>query len=297
VPLIEKAHLATISPGAVLAGLAQSTQTEPDGVDYPSLHPKGTTLAYFQLAALDRSAVAAAKLAVAPASAHGLSAHSIFIVNDGTPGGQGEAAAFVQALTAAGGSSAGSATVTGDTPGSAQQAAIDIIRTDPDAVFYAGGTAAGAELRSALTLTGAPQVVILTAAPIANNPGWSAAVGLAPASAYTVALLPGQMSASSPAATAFAKAYHAAYGLDPLPQAAMAYDAAMDEISAIKALIAAGKPITRDAVLARVTTGSYTGVTGTLAFDANGIPKTPPSFGIYACQSSGAWKLVGTQSS
>jgi branched-chain amino acid transport system substrate-binding protein len=294
-PLVEQQHLATISMGVLLSSLTQPTPAEPDGVSYPSLGSNGGVLAVFQLVPAAVVAKEAAAVAVAPSSAKGLGAHSIFVVGDGTPAGQQLSTAFVQALGSAGGSSVGTATVTpGDTQ-SAQVAAIAIIRADPDAVFYAGGTQAGAALRAALSLTGAPQMTILTTAPIAANPGWSADVGQSAAAANTLAVLPAQPAANSTSAMAFAAAYHTAFGADAPPQAAMAYDAAMDEIAAVKGLLAAGKQVTRAAVLARVASTPYSGVTGTLAFDANGAPKTQPAYGVYSCDATGTWKQIATK--
>ena len=292
VPVIEQQHLAAISPGVLLSSLTQPNSAEPDGVLYPSLGAKLGSLAMFELAAPDAIGKVAASVAVAAPSAQGLGARSVFVVTDGSAVGQAQAAAFVQALVAAGGSTIGTATVPSGDKVSAQVAAIAIIRAQPDAVFYAGGTQSGAELRRAVTLTGAPQMTILATAPIAANPGWSADVGEAAASAYTVAVMPAQLPANSAAASAFMSAYHAAFGQEPPPQAALTYDATMDEIGAIKALLAAGKHVTRDAVLAHVASASYTGLTGTLAFDASGVVRTHLEYGVYSCDGSGNWKQV-----
>jgi branched-chain amino acid transport system substrate-binding protein len=298
-PVAERQQLVIISPGATLTSLTVPGTGGPDGLTYSELHPMGTSPSFFRLVAPDTAdGAAAAALAVASTNAHGLAAHSIFVVNDGSPSGKAQAAAFTSALTAAGGASAGTATVapdaaTGTTAiSAAQAAAIDIIRADPDAVFYAGGTEAGADLRGALSLTGAPQLTILTTGAIADNPGWSADVGQPAAAAYTLALLPTQVPAEA-SSTGFASAYRTAFGdTTPPPQAALAYDAAMDEIAAIKAMIAAGKPITRDAVRAQVASAAYVGITGTLAFDAHGDLKKSPGFSLFACDASGAWSMV-----
>lgn len=292
-PELERMHLATISPGATLPSLTLPGAPGSKGLSYSDLHPKGAALAFFRLASPDTAAGAtAAALALASSDAHGLGAHTVFVVSDGSPSGTAQAAAFTSALTSAGGTSAGTATLDPAAADAAQAAAIAIIRAQPDAVFYAGDTQAGAALRRALTLTGAPQLTILTTGAIAANPGWSADVGLPAAAAYTLALLPAQVPSESAFAT-FASAYRTIYGEQtPPPQAALAYDAAGDEIAAIKALIAAGKPVTRDAVLARVASTPYTGVTGTLAFDTHGDLRTPPGFSLFACDSSGVWQYV-----
>ncbi len=73
------------------------------------------------------------------------------------------------------------------------------------------------------------------------------------------------------------------------PQSALAYDAAMDEISALKTLIAAGKTPTRAGLLQAVAAGSYTGVTGKIAFGPTGDPATPLLFAVYTCDAKGHW--------
>ena len=63
----------------------------------------------------------------------------------------------------------------------------------------------------------------------------------------------------------------------------------MDEISAIKSLISAGKPVTRAAVLAAVASTPYSGITGTISFDKNGDNTTPIGFSVYTCDTKGSW--------
>ena len=75
----------------------------------------------------------------------------------------------------------------------------------------------------------------------------------------------------------------------PEAQAALAYDAAMVEIHAIKGLVAAGKTPTRATVLAAVAATKETGVTGAIAFNKLGDPATPPPFAVYTCDAKGAW--------
>ena len=198
-------------------------------------------------------------------------AHAVFIVDDGTASGMALAAAFKQELQAKQGSVAGEASETLGPPDNTQSIVSTIIEANPDIVFFAGGIGAGAKLRSTLSLSGAPQLVILTAGSIGDDPTWSTTVGVAPASAYTTAILPAQDLSKLPKTKDFVVAYHTVFpGEVSLPQSALAYDAAMDEISAIKSLISAGKPVTREGVLAAVASGQYPGITGTISFDKNG---------------------------
>jgi ABC-type branched-subunit amino acid transport system substrate-binding protein len=76
--------------------------------------------------------------------------------------------------------------------------------------------------------------------------------------------------------------YQNTFKIDPLPYSAYAYDAAMIEISAIKAIIASGQPVTREAIRAKVAATSYTGMAGRIAFDANGDNSGSKIFSIWA---------------
>jgi branched-chain amino acid transport system substrate-binding protein len=297
-PVIEQRGLTTLSPGATLPGLTQADRAAAEGLAFARLHPRGKPVAFFRLPQTDDAAgKVAADEAVAPTSAHGLAAQAVFIVDDGSPSGKALVAAFSQELQAKGGTVAGQHSLTADAPESIQSTVTAIIEANPDLVFFAGGTAAGAELRSILSLTGAPQLVILTAGPIANHPGWSAAVGVVPAAASTAALLPAPDLTALPSATRFVAAYHAAFPRQALlPQSALAYDAAMDEIAAIKALIKSGKTVTRAAVRAVVAAAKYPGITGTLAFDQNGDDATPLGFSLYTCDLTGAWRYLSSLS-
>jgi branched-chain amino acid transport system substrate-binding protein len=290
-PIVAQNGIVAISPSTTLPGLTQTDQATAEGLVPTQLHPKGKPVAFFRLPATDSAlGKAAADVARASTQAHGLDAHSIFLVDDGTPSANAIAAAYTGELKAKGGSVAGHGTVQMGVADSVQAIVTAIIKAAPDAIFYSGDVPAGAALRNTLTLTGAPQLTILAAGPIADDPGWSAAVGLPAAAANTAAILPAQDLSALPNAKRFVADYQAAYpDQDLIPQSALAYDAAMDEIAAIKSLVTAGKPITRAAVLSAVTTTKYTGVTGTLTFDQNGDSTTPAGFALYTCDAKGAW--------
>ena len=76
-----------------------------------------------------------------------------------------------------------------------------------------------------------------------------------------------------PAAKQFADDYKKAYGKNPEPFSAQAYDATAILLKAIEAAAQGGKAPTRDAVTAAVRNVKHTGVTGTIEFDAKGDPK------------------------
>jgi branched-chain amino acid transport system substrate-binding protein len=293
-PLVEEQGLATISPTATLPGLTQADPSGAQGLTPAQLHPGGKPTALFRLRRPDDVAgKVAADLAVAPASAHGLAAHSVFLVDDGTTAGQDLAADFATELKAQGGAVAGQASIAANDAASAQSVVTAIVEAAPDLVFFADDTGAGAELRGTLSLTGAPQLPILTVGLIAGDPDWATTVGVVPASAYTTAILPAPDPSALTGAKPFYTAFHAAYpGAVAAPQSALAYDAAMDEIAAIRALLSAGKPVTRAAVLAAVGSASYAGQTGTLAFDRDGNATKPLGFGLYTCDVKGSWHYV-----
>lgn len=290
-PMVEQNGVVTISPTATLPGLTQSSAAASEGLTFTTLHPTGSAEAFFRLPATDDViGKAAADSAVASTGSHGLGAQSAFIVDDGSASGKAVAAAFGQELKAKGASVAGQKSLVTGAQDNTQTIVSAIIEAYPSIVFYAGDTAGGADLRSTLSLTGAPQLVILAAGPIANDPGWSASVGIVPASGYTAAVLPYPDLTAMTGAKSFLSAFQAAYPKDTaLPQSALAYDAAMDEITAISASLKSGKPVTRAAALSGVASAKYPGVTGTLAFTASGDNTAPLGFSLYSCDTKGIW--------
>jgi len=292
-PGVEQAGIATITPAATLPGLTQTAAAATEGLTFGDLHPTGKPVAFFRLPATDSAlGKAAADTALAPGASHGLGAHSVFVVDDGGVSGKAQAAAFTAELKAKGGAMAGHASLTPGDPVSVQSVVSAIIDAFPDAVFFGGDAAAGAQLRSTLSLTGAPQLPLLLAGPGADDPGWSAAVGVTAAAAYTTAILPAPTLAALPnasAVAAFSAAYQAAYHATPLPICALAYDAAMDEIAAIRSVISAGKAPTRAAVRAAVAASKYNGLIGPISFDANGDSVASPGFSVYTCDTRGVW--------
>jgi ABC-type branched-subunit amino acid transport system substrate-binding protein len=295
-PLIEQDGIATISPGATLPGLTDSAQAAKEGLTFSRLHPAGTTPALFRIPEDDNAlGRAAADLAVAPATSHGFAAQSVFIVDDGSLSGKVQAAAFAAEIAAQGGTVASQQTITTGPQSNAQAVVTAIIEAYPDLVFYAGDIAGGAELRSTLSLTGAPHLTIFAAGPLADDPLWGQDVGVVPAAAYTSALLPAQDLSALTSTKSFASAYRSANpGAYLLPQSALAYDAAMDEIAAIKGLIAGKQPLTQAAVLAAVASTPYAGSTGTLAFSPSGDDKTAIGFSLYSCDTSGTWHFLAS---
>jgi branched-chain amino acid transport system substrate-binding protein len=290
-PAVASSGLATISPTATLPGLTQSDAAATEGLSFAQMHPQGKALAFFRFPETDSVAGrVAANVATASTQSHGLAAHNIFVVNDGSLSGKSAATTFIQQLKAKGGSVAGQQTITPGPQGNAQAIVSAIVEANPDIVFYAGDILGGSDLRSTLSLSGVPGEPMLAAGLIADDPDWGTLVGVAAAAANTTAVLPAQDLSTLTNAKTFVTAYQAAYPDKALPpQSALAYDAAMDEIAAIKAQLSTGKPATRAAVLAAVTAAKYAGITGSVSFDKNGDNATPLGFSVYTCDAKGAW--------
>lgn len=290
-PKIEASGIATISPTATLPGLTQANLASAEGLSFTEIHPAGRPVAFFRLPPTDDIAgKVAADLALASQKSMGLAAHTVFIVNDGTASGKALATAFKQELQASHGTVAGQASLTMGESDNTQSIVSAIVGANPDIVYFAGGIGAGAELRSSLSLSGAPQLVILASGPIADDPTWGTAVSLPAASAFTTGILPAQDLSKLSTTQDFVTAFHTNYpGAGSPPESALAYDAAMDEISAIKSLIHSGKPVTRAAVTAAIASSQYSGITGKISFNPNGDNVTPLDFSLYTCDLKGSW--------
>lgn len=290
-PTLARAGVVTISPTAMLPGLTQEDQATAEGVPFAQWRSQGKPINFYRLTADDNAAaIAAAKLAAESPDAHGLGSHTVFVVDDGSLSGKAQSAAFQTAFKAKNGSIAGARSITTSDAISVQTAVSAIIEAHPDSVFVAGSPGAAAALRRTLTQVGAPSLPLLTAGVVADDPGWADAVGAAVLSANITAILPAPTLTTMPGSQSFEAEYQSAYpGETVTSEAALAYDAAMVEITAIKSVIAARSTPTRGAVLAAIATGNYTGVSGKLAFDKNGDPASAPTFSVYTCDIKGAW--------
>lgn len=295
-PAIATAGVVTVSPTTTLPGLTQSASAGAQGVPFDKIHPAGKPLSFYRLAPSDDAlGKAAADMVVAPTGSHGLAARSIFLVDDATATGKAAAAAFAKELKAKGGTVAGQQSFMTGVSDNSTLVVNAIIEAYPDLVFYAGGLATGADLRTALTLSGVPQMRIVAAGPVANNPGWSAAVGQPVLSTYTTGVLPANDPGQLDSAKALTSAWQAAYaGKALLPQSALAYDAAMAEIAAIKTAIDSGKGVTRGAIATALAATKFDGATGTIAFDQNGDSTAAATFSVYTCDAKGVWSYQAT---
>lgn len=286
-PTLSGAGLVTIAPGPLPSSLPTATASTST-----STSTKAPNVLLRLVATDEATGTLAADVALRSTQNHGLGAHAIFVVTDGSVAGNALTGAFLQELHAQGGAVAGQQTITLGSTGNAQAINNAIVDAYPDAVFYGGDVAGAGLLRSTLSFSGAGAMPLLIAGPATADPDWSTLVGDPLAAGNTTGLLAAPNPTTLPGAKTFTSAYVAAYpNTTPAPQAALAYDAAMDQIAAIKGLLTAGKPVTRAAVLAAVAGGKYAGVTGTLAFDAAGNLSKPLGWSLYTVDGKGNWQF------
>jgi branched-chain amino acid transport system substrate-binding protein len=82
--------------------------------------------------------------------------------------------------------------------------------------------------------------------------------------------LPAKNLLNAPNAQDFIKRYQARFNLAPVNTSLVAYDAALVIIDAMKRLVAAGGPVTREAVRDAIASASVETLQGPVSFDANG---------------------------
>jgi len=251
IPAIERLRIPLVSPTALLPPAH-------------SVNAVGRPVALFPLASSPQVAGrAAADVATSPAP--GLGAHLIFMIDDRSKSGNAVADAFAADVRVRCGFLAGRRSIDSN-PATLQAAVSAIVETEPDLVFYAGGIAAGAALRRTLSQTGAPKLPMLTAGQIAGEPGWAGAVGSAPLAERTIGVLPAPRLAAYTADRKFVTAFHRLFGRQkPSEWSAVAYDATMDEIRAVRELLRSHRKITPRALGAVMRGQKYDGVTGVLA--------------------------------
>lgn len=144
--------------------------------------------------------------------------------------------------------------------------AARIVAAAPDVVVYAGGVEAGGPLYAEIRriAPGLPFVAL----PAAANPSFARMAGLSPTD-FAYLTLP----AADPVdlgAVGFVQAFRAAWGLDPLPQAGLAYEAANLALDAIAAVAASGKPTRGTVARALAARRPVRGLSGEILFDERG---------------------------
>jgi serine/threonine protein kinase/ABC-type branched-subunit amino acid transport system substrate-binding protein len=291
IPVAENSGLTLISPSNTNPALTLSQYAPAYGVDFSKLHPVGAKEYYFRIPAND---IAQAKVDALIATSAPISARTAFVVNDTTTYGRVLASAFKDAFTAAGGTVVGSQTLEFTTPGNPDAVAQTIVAANPDMVFFGGvtggGNIGGATLKARLANFNyfAPMV---GGDGIADDPAWISIAGSAAANTYATVAAPDP----SQVPQSFVSDYNQYVAGKPnntlSPNSAMAYDAAMIEIKALKAVIAAGGSVTRELVRDQVATTSYSGVTGAIAFDSNGDNQSGV-FTEYDISNANTWQYV-----
>jgi branched-chain amino acid transport system substrate-binding protein len=290
IPIINKSTIVAISPTNTNPGLTKQEFAEANGINFDLLHPAGKPEAYFRLAGTDD---VQGKVDADIALAAPVSATTAYVIDDNTTYGKGLAKVFTTEFTSKGGSVVGSTSITPDQVSNLPQLATTIVSKNPGVVFYGGVTSGGGgALKKDLVEKGG-NMPMVGGDGIADDPAWITTAGSAAVNTYGTVAAPDITGLTSASAQTFITAYKAAFpGKDLLPYSASAYDAAMIEITAIKNLIKAGKTVTRSAVRDEVAGISYDGVTGHLAFDANGDNAGQKVFSVYGVGTDGKWAFV-----
>jgi len=290
IPIVNKNTFVLISPTNTNPGLTKQEFAEANGINFELLHPAGKPEAYFRLAGTDD---VQGKVDADIALAAPLSATTAYVIDDNTTYGKGLAKVFTTEFTSHGGSIAGSTSITPDQVSNLPQLATTIVGKNPGVVFYGGVTSGGGgALKKDLVEKGG-NMPLVGGDGIADDPAWLTTAGAAAVNTYGTVAAPDISGLTSATAQSFITAYKAAFpGKDLLPYSAAAYDAAMIEITAIKNLIKAGKDVTRSAVRDEVAGISYDGVTGHLAFDANGDNSGQKVFSVYGVGTNSKWAFV-----
>lgn len=285
IPLVEAAGLVEISPSNTNPGLTIDQYASRYAFDFSRLHPAGSRECYFRVVGND-----VVQGQVDATIARSAGAKTAFVVDDGSEYGTGLADFFTQSFQADGGHRVGARTTLTQS-GSLSQVAVAIKSANPDVVFYGGLTAGGgAALKLDLVQIGYTRPMY-GGDGIADDPDFIHTAGTAATGTMATAAGPDTSSLTSSAAE-FVQQYQTAFpGQGMTAFSALAYDAAMTEITAIKKLIQAGKAVTRAAIRDEVASIQYAGVTGRITFDQNG-DIVRPVFSIYAVDASDTWTFV-----
>jgi branched-chain amino acid transport system substrate-binding protein len=282
--------IVTISPANTNPGLTKEEFAQENGINFALLHPAGKPESYFRLPGTDdiQGKVDADIALAAP-----VSATTAYVIDDDTTYGKGLAKVFTTEFTSHGGSIVGSTSITPDQVSNLPQLATAIVGKSPTVVFYGGVTSGGGgALKKDLVEKGG-NMPMVGGDGIADDPAWITTAGSAAVNTYGTVAAPDISGLTSASAQSFITAYKAAFpGKDLLPYSASSYDAAMIQITAIKNLIKAGKDVTRAAVRDEIAGISYDGVTGHIAFDANGDNSGQKVFSVYGVGTNGQWGFV-----
>lgn len=290
IPLINTAGLTEISPSNTNPGLTKQQYAAANNINFAQLHPAGKPEAYFRIPATDEvQGKVIGDLAV------GLGAKNAYVVDDKTTYGIGLATQFKMEFAAKGGTVVGSVEITPADVTTFPSLVQTILAAKPDLVFYGGVTSqGGGALKGALAAAGAGALPMAGGDGIADDSAWlTTATPQGANNTYGTIPAPDLSGLTSAAGTKFLSDFRTKFGNDPVPYSAMAYDAAMIEITVMKKLIAAGTPVTRESVRAGVASAAYDGLTGHITFDANGDNSGGAIYSVYEVV-NGAWVFKQT---
>jgi branched-chain amino acid transport system substrate-binding protein len=142
-----------------------------------------------------------------------------------------------------------------------------------------------------MSSAGLASVPLLGSGGIADDPAFVQGAGNAAEGTLATLAAPDVTALTSSAAQQFIKDYRTKYNSAPTAYSATAFDATNLELAAINAVIDAGQTPTRTNVLAQIAHASYDGLTGHIAFDANGDNVTGKVLSVYAVKDR-AWQYV-----
>jgi branched-chain amino acid transport system substrate-binding protein len=297
-PLLQAAGLPTIGTTPTTPWLTKREFAAAANVDFDKMHPANMPNSFFRwISTTELQGQAIAYLATQPATSGGYSAHTAYVIDDGTDYGTGLATLFTTSFTQMKGTSLGHQTTKAPVASDAISSLVaDIVAKHPDIVVIAGTDAIGAgDIKHAMYDAGLTQTPVfvgngdaLKASMVqhATNAGAVGTTGTLPAPDVSMMTTTDDMN--------FIAAYQAAFpGEKASPYAFIAYDCAMIEITVIKQLIQSGKPVTRSNVRDGIAKIQYKGLTGTISFDANGDNSGPKAISVYSVtDTSGTWRFM-----
>ena len=290
IPVANGSGIVLISPANTNPGLTKQQYADANGINFNLLHPAGKPNYYFRLPGTDD---VQGKVDADIALADPVKATTAYVVDDSTTYGKGLATVFTQEFKSKGGTIVGSTSITPNQVSNLPQLATTIISKSPGVIFYGGVTSGGGGALKKALVEKNGNMPMVGGDGIADDPAWLTTAGSAAVNTYGTVAAPDISGLSSAAASKFISDYKAAFpGKDLLPYSAMAYDAAMIEITAIKNLIKAGKDVTRKAVRDEIQGISYSGVTGNISFDENGDNAGNKVYSVYGVGADGKWKFT-----
>jgi branched-chain amino acid transport system substrate-binding protein len=279
IPIIEQAGVTMISPANTNPGLTLQQYAADNGINFSQLHPAGIPEYYFRVVGNDvvQGQVDAQLSAKAP-----ISAKTAYVTDDDTTYGKGLSKYFTNTFTGGGGTVVGTASITPQQISSLPSLAATIKSKNPDIVFFGGVTSGGGGTLKKDLVTAGYNGPMVGGDGIADDPAWLTAAGSAAPTTCGSVAAPDISTFTQGAAAKFESDYKAAFpGKDLTPYSATSYDSAMVEITAMKSIISQGKQLTRAAIRDAVAAISYSGVIGTITFDANGDISGNKVFSIY----------------